>query len=191
MAPGISDGVPTLPEVRRSPATRFPQGADAVWRSERSGAAIILLRGGQPLAWPTHHRLPDEVVHEVPSDQRPCHRRREGWVSTATAYRIEADPRLPSQRRSREDAAVPTRSPEFGTARSCRCWRPHRASAGSDLRGDLSAASRGCRGCAGPSSAASLDGGLSDARTFLDGSSYISAGLLSPVAQRSPPPPRC
>ena len=49
--------------------------------------------------------------------------------STATAYRIEADPRLPSQKKEPRGAAVPTRSPEFGTARSCRCWRPHRASA--------------------------------------------------------------
>src|SRR5437588_853201 len=24
---------------------------------------------GSALAWPPHHRLPDEVVHEVPSDQ--------------------------------------------------------------------------------------------------------------------------
>src|ERR1700680_2800251 len=35
---------------------------------------------GSALAWPTHHRLPDEVVHEVPSDQWPCHRGREGRV---------------------------------------------------------------------------------------------------------------
>jgi hypothetical protein len=45
-----------------------------------------------------HIRLPDEVVHEVPSDQWPRHRGCEGRFATATAYRIEADPRLPSQK---------------------------------------------------------------------------------------------
>ena len=33
------------------------------------------------------------------------------------------------RRRSRADAAAPTRLPEYGTARSYRCWRPRRASA--------------------------------------------------------------
>jgi hypothetical protein len=49
--------------------------------------------------------------------------------STATAYRIEADPRLPPRRRSLVDAVVPTRLPGYGTARSCQCWRPPPASA--------------------------------------------------------------
>src|SRR5207244_2928218 len=50
------------------------------------------------LAWPTHHRLPDEVVHEVPSHQRPAIAAEKAGFSTATAYRMEADPRLPSQK---------------------------------------------------------------------------------------------
>ena len=41
--------------------------------------------------------------------------------STATGYRIESDPRLPSQKKKPRDAAAPTRLPEYGTARSCRC----------------------------------------------------------------------
>jgi CRP-like cAMP-binding protein len=54
---------------------------DVVWRSERLGAASdSSSREGSALAWPTHHRLPDEVVHEVPSEQRSRHRRREGRV---------------------------------------------------------------------------------------------------------------
>src|SRR5437016_1412592 len=52
-----------------------------VWRSERLGAASdSSSQEGSALAWPTHHRLPDEVVHEIPSDQSPCHRGCEGRV---------------------------------------------------------------------------------------------------------------
>ena len=81
MAPGSADGGPALPEVSRSPAVRFPQGADAVWRSERLGRACDSSSlEGSALAWPTYHRLPDEVVHEVPSEQFPSRRSREGWV---------------------------------------------------------------------------------------------------------------
>ena len=50
------------------------------------------------LAWPTHHRLPDEVVHEVPSDRSVCAiAAAKARCSTASAYWIEADPRLPSE----------------------------------------------------------------------------------------------
>ena len=41
--------------------------------------------------------------------------------STATAYRIEADPRLSSRRRHRVVAAALIRWLGYGTARSCRC----------------------------------------------------------------------
>ena len=41
--------------------------------------------------------------------------------STATGYRIEAIRGCRRRRRSRADAAAPTRLPEYGTARSCRC----------------------------------------------------------------------
>jgi hypothetical protein len=40
----------------------------------------FLQRRDQQLAWPTYHRLPDEVVDEVPSEQGPGDRRREGRV---------------------------------------------------------------------------------------------------------------
>ena len=84
----------------------------------------------QTLAWPTHHRLPDEVVHEVPSDATspPSLPRRPG---SAPPPPIGSKPIRGCRRRRRRrvDAAVPTRLPGCGTARSYRCWRPHRASA--------------------------------------------------------------
>ena len=40
--------------------------------------------------------------------------------STATGYRIENDPRLPSRKRRRADAGGPIRSLRFGTPKSCR-----------------------------------------------------------------------
>ncbi len=46
--------------------------------------------------------------------------------STATGYRIEKDPRLPSQSKRRAAAGVPIRLTASGTPRSCRCSRPRR-----------------------------------------------------------------
>jgi hypothetical protein len=69
------------PKSDVSSSTRFPQGLTR--SGGRSGWAQHLIlphEKGQPLTWPTHHRLRDELAHEVPSDQRPGHRRREGWV---------------------------------------------------------------------------------------------------------------
>jgi hypothetical protein len=66
----------------------------------RRSICFFLARRNQLLAWPTHHRLPDEVVYEVPSKQLPSDPCRESRVFTASAYRIEADPRLPSQKKT-------------------------------------------------------------------------------------------
>jgi hypothetical protein len=46
--------------------------------------------------------------------------------STPTAYRIPIRG-CHRRRKSPEDVGVPTRSPECGTARSCRCWTGLRA----------------------------------------------------------------
>ena len=159
-----------------------------MWRSERLGAASDSSpTEGSALAWPTHHRLPDEVVHEVPSHQRSRHCRREGGVFHR--HRLSDRSRSAAavaQRKRPAAAAVPTRSPPCGRARSCRCWRRRRACAPSRCsRRFAGGIPRSSPGCAALWSAALPDGGLSDARIFLDGSSYISAGLLSPVAQRS------
>lgn len=48
-------------------------------------------------------------------------------ISTATAYRIEKDSRLPSQRKVRDNGAAPIRWPTFLTPRSWRCCGPRRA----------------------------------------------------------------
>ena len=42
-------------------------------------------------------------------------------ISTATAYRIEKDPRLPSQKKAPRGRRRPIRLPTFSTPRSCRC----------------------------------------------------------------------
>ena len=53
------------------------------------------------LARPPHHRSPDEAVHEVPTDRRrrPSRPRRPA-SAPPPAYRIEHDPRLPSQKKA-------------------------------------------------------------------------------------------
>src|SRR5438034_8885187 len=59
----------------------FPKGRTrSGGRSGWAQASDSSSREGSALAWPTYHRLPDEVVHEVPSEQCHCHRRREGRV---------------------------------------------------------------------------------------------------------------
>ena len=42
--------------------------------------------------------------------------------STATAYRVESDPRPPSQKQMPRTAAVPTRWPTSSIMKWCRCW---------------------------------------------------------------------
>ena len=82
MAPGLLTKGGRSPTVVRRPRRRvFPRGTGAFWRSEWSGAASdSSSREGSALAWPTHHRLPDEVVHEVPSEPWSGHRCGEGRV---------------------------------------------------------------------------------------------------------------
>jgi hypothetical protein len=59
-----------------TPGERVFPGINVVWRPERPGAASdSSTREGSELAWPTHHRPPDEVVHEVPSDPTARHSR--------------------------------------------------------------------------------------------------------------------
>src|SRR3954468_22561176 len=70
---------PVLQTIRRgglSPGDKRRLAVGVVGRS----IWFFLARKESALAWPTHHRLPDEVVYEVPSEQRPGHRCREGWV---------------------------------------------------------------------------------------------------------------
>src|SRR5205814_7544947 len=84
MAPGVglTKGGRSPTVVRPTPGGAFsPGGQTSVWRSERLGAASdSLSQEGSALAWPTPHRLPDEVVHEVPSKHRSRHRCCEGRV---------------------------------------------------------------------------------------------------------------
>lgn len=54
-----------------------------------------------------HHRPSNEAIHELPTDAFPRGRRGQGGVSTATAYPIEADPRLPSQKKWPRDRRWP------------------------------------------------------------------------------------
>ena len=49
--------------------------------------------------------------------------------STASACRIEADPRLPPQRKNRTAGVARIRSPACGRAIACRCWKPPLAEA--------------------------------------------------------------
>ena len=50
-------------------------------------------------------------------------------ISTASAYRIEADPRLPSSNGPSGAAAGPTRWPASSPRRSSRCWSARRSCA--------------------------------------------------------------
>src|SRR5258707_2824152 len=52
------------------------------------------------LARAPHHRLPDEAVYEFPPSRDADRYRGQGRFSAATAYRIEQDPRLPSQKKA-------------------------------------------------------------------------------------------
>ena len=61
----------------------FPQGTDVRLAVGAVGRRILILRDQKDQHLPgqhisvrvplDRHRLPDEVIHEVPSDQRPCH----------------------------------------------------------------------------------------------------------------------
>src|SRR5690242_14083966 len=77
------------------------QGAVFSGGHGRSDRKRVLHTDEEPqLARPPHHRLPDEAVHEFPpSRDAECCRGKAGF-STATAYRIEQDPRLPSQKKA-------------------------------------------------------------------------------------------
>jgi hypothetical protein len=101
-----------------------------VWRSEWLGAASdsFLQEGIRSL--PARHITDCQTRLYMKSRQShlPAIAAAKAGFSIATAYRIEADPRLPSRRRSPENAGVRTRSPVSGIARLCRCWRSHRAS---------------------------------------------------------------
>ena len=52
------------------------------------------------LARAPHHQLPDEAVHEFPPSRDADRGRAKAGFSAATAYRIEHDPRLPSQKKA-------------------------------------------------------------------------------------------
>src|SRR5205085_3776210 len=90
------------PEVRRSSAVGYPQGVDAVWRSEWSGAASdsFLARKDQRL--PGQHITDCQTRLYMKSRQSnvPAIAAAKAGFSTASAYRIEADPRLPSQKKT-------------------------------------------------------------------------------------------
>src|SRR6202048_2807935 len=51
------------------------------------------------LARAPHYRLPDEAVHEFPSSRHATIAAAKAGFSSATAYRIEQAPRLPSQKK--------------------------------------------------------------------------------------------
>src|SRR5262245_57161017 len=50
------------------------------------------------LARPPHHRPPDEAVHALRHIDAPAAAAAKAGFNTATAYRMEADPQLPSQK---------------------------------------------------------------------------------------------
>ena len=60
-----------------------------------------------PFARPPRHRLPDEAVHEVPSDRPGADCGRQVRVQLVKRYRIEKDLRLPSQRKVRRERRRP------------------------------------------------------------------------------------
>ena len=64
-------------------------------------------------ARPPRNRSPDEALHEVPTDPPDGRRGGEGVDQHRTAYRIEQDPRLPSQKKTSRAAAVPIRLPSI------------------------------------------------------------------------------
>src|SRR5215467_16382724 len=96
---GLTEGGRSPTEV--SPLSRrvFPQDLHRGIKQRRSGgrsgrgsALRFFTTEGSQLAWPARHRLPDEVVHEVPSDRCPRRRRCEG--------RVQPSHRLSDRRRS-------------------------------------------------------------------------------------------
>jgi hypothetical protein len=52
------------------------------------------------LARAPHHRLPDEALHELPQTETPSIAAAKAGFSAASAYRIEQDPRPPSQKKA-------------------------------------------------------------------------------------------
>ena len=81
------------------------------------------------------------------TDPAPIAAAKSGF-SSSSAYRIEKDLRLPSQRKVRRDAAAPIRSPMSGRVRSCRSSRRRQGCGRSPFRGGSAAPSRARRGCA-------------------------------------------
>jgi hypothetical protein len=70
-----------------------------------------------PYARSTHQRSPDEAVHEIQIDRDEAGGGGPGAMSLMSAYRIESDPRLPSQKalprgRRRPDPLIEIFDPE-------------------------------------------------------------------------------
>src|SRR5712691_12102205 len=96
----LTEGGRSPTVVRLPPAARFPQGADVVWWSERLGAASdSSSREDQRL--PGRHITDCQTRLYMKSRQSkvPAIAAAKAGFSTATAYRIEGDPRLPSQKK--------------------------------------------------------------------------------------------
>ena len=76
-------------------------------------------------------------------EQRPSDRCRESWViSTATAYRIEADPRLPSQKKTPRGRRRPDPLAGIWDSEIVPMLEAARVAAGRNLRGDAAPPSR-------------------------------------------------
>jgi hypothetical protein len=102
-----------------APATRFPQGADAVWRSERLGAASEFFLTRRISRMPGRHITDYQTTLYMKSRQTnsPAIAAAKAGFSTATAYRISACAR------ETEAPAVWDRGPAFTRLETLR-YRP-------------------------------------------------------------------
>src|SRR5262249_19013378 len=80
---------------------RFPQAGDAVWRSEWLGAASdsFLQEGISSLPGRHITDCRTRVYMKSRQSNNPAIAAAKAWFSPATAYRVEADPPLPSQKK--------------------------------------------------------------------------------------------
>ena len=94
---GLTEGGRSPTGGQPPPAARFEDPSGGRRRLGEVVDSVSTTRD-QQFARPPHHRPPDEAVHEFPTDTDPTVAAAKAGFSTATGYRVEADPRLPSQK---------------------------------------------------------------------------------------------
>src|SRR6185437_4661454 len=158
---------------RRGVRARSPRSSPPGRRSAPGGARLAVIVAGLVLRTgssrrgprPTHQRSPDEALHEARTHESVAVAAAKAAISVASAYRIEDDRRLPSQKqiaraRRRADPLADVFDievvPMLQAARSCGRWPCSRSCVGATPIWRMGSGAR--------SSGAFVPGGRSTAR---------------------------